>query len=167
MALDIDHYRTFARYNAWANSRLYDACADLSAEEYHADRPVFFRSIHGTLNHIMVGDRMWVARLDGGMADIKTLDTILYADLAALRAAREADDADLIVRTDRMTNDDLATILSYKTATMGDQTSPVHEMLTHLFNHQTHHRGQVHGCLSQTAVAPPQLDLMYYLRDVN
>ena len=90
------HFRTFARYNAWANARLYAACGALSEAAYLAERPVFFGSIHRTLNHVLVGDRLWLGRITGVPAGIPTLDTELFPDRDALRAAREAEDARII-----------------------------------------------------------------------
>ena len=91
------HFRTFARYNAWANARLYAACDRLTDEAYFAERPAFVGSIHRSLNHILVGDRSWLGRITGVPAGIPTLDTVLHEDRAALRAAREAEDARIVV----------------------------------------------------------------------
>ena len=164
MALDIDHYRTFARYNAWANARLYDACADLSAEEYHADRPVFFRSIHGTLNHIMVGDRIWMTRFGGGEAPSTGLDAILYEDFDDLRAARIAKDAEIEAFAAGLTEAFLESSIRYVNNEGKQFDDPTALCVTHFFNHQTHHRGQLHDMLSQTEVPPPSLDLHRVLR---
>src|SRR5260370_8561010 len=90
------YFLTLARYNAWANRRLYDACATLPEAEYMMSRPAFFGSIHGTLNHLLVGDRIWVARIEHKPNPKITLDQILYADLVALRVARQAQDDHLI-----------------------------------------------------------------------
>lgn len=158
------HFLTFARYNAWANARLYGACAALSQQDLHVPRDVFFGSIIGTLNHILVGDRMWTARLRGGDSGLRQLDAVLFDDFAQLRAAREQDDQALIDWVEDLAADDIDREIEYSSVTMGPQRSIVHEILTHLFNHQTHHRGQVHACLSGTAVTPPSIDLIYFLR---
>jgi Uncharacterized protein conserved in bacteria len=87
----LQHIRRFARYNRWANTRLYDACAKLSPEEYYAARPSFFGSIHATLNHILVADTIWFCRFTGKpTSHIKALNQILHEDFAGLRAARAA-----------------------------------------------------------------------------
>ena len=158
------HFHSFARYNAWANRRLYEACATLPPAELVAPRAIFFGSIHQTLNHILVGDRMWLARLDGADSGIKSLDTVLYEDFADLRTAREEEDAGLIRRVEAFDAHDLNREIEYSSITMGAQRSRLHEILSHVFNHQTHHRGQVHACLSGTTASPPPLDLMYFLR---
>ncbi|MBL29509.1 MAG: damage-inducible protein DinB [Rhodospirillaceae bacterium] len=162
------HFRTFARYNAWANARLYAACGALSEAAYLAERPVFFGSIHRTLNHVLVGDRLWLGRITGVPAGIPTLDTELFPDRDALRAAREAEDARIIGLVDGY--DDarlLAAEVVYANMSGAEHRDPLRLVLAHFFNHQTHHRGQVHDMLSATDVAPPPLDLIYYLREVG
>ena len=164
-----DYFRTLAAYTAWANRRLYDACAALPEAEYRKDRKAFFGSLHGTLNHILVGDRIWLGRITGEPAAIKSLDQILYDDFAALRAARETEDARMATIIAPLSDADLGQVLSYKTlsAPQTDMATPLHLVLGHMFNHATHHRGQAHGLLSQAGVAPPSLDLIFYLRDVK
>ncbi len=75
------HFATMADYNRWANRRLYDACAALPADDYHRARPAFFGSIHATLNHILVGDRVWLGRITGTPSGITALDQLLYRHL--------------------------------------------------------------------------------------
>ncbi len=164
-----EHFRTFARYNAWANRRLYDACAQLSDADYTRPRPAFFGSLHGTLNHLLVGDRAWLGRLTATDPGIMSLDQELHADFASLRAAREQEDRRIQAFVDALTGDDLIRPVHYRTMTMGgqDHNDTVATILTHLFNHQTHHRGQAHGLLSHAGVAPPPLDLIYFLRQTK
>ena len=94
--MKLDYFRSFARYNQWANRRLYGACAGLPEAEYMKPRASFFGSLHATLNHILVGDRVWMGRLTGHDPGIRALDQMLYGDLAGLRVAREAEDAQII-----------------------------------------------------------------------
>jgi uncharacterized damage-inducible protein DinB len=166
-AMKLDHFRGFARYNQWANRRLYAACASLPEAEYMKPRASFFGSLHATLNHILVGDRIWMGRLTGHDPGIASLDQILYAELAGLRVAREAEDAQIIAFVDGLDEPTFNTTLRYKSMSGKPQATPVRWVLAHLFNHQTHHRGQAHALLSQTAVAPPELDLIYYLREAD
>jgi hypothetical protein len=84
----IARYRMFAGYNAWCNTRLYDAAARLRDADYRANHGAFFKSLHGTLNHLLVGDRIWMQRFTGEGEIPKSLDAILYDDFAGLRAAR-------------------------------------------------------------------------------
>ena len=159
------YFHHLARYNAWANRRLYDACAQLSVEDYQAKRPSFFGSIHATLNHILVADRVWLSRFQNRVHDIKSLDQILYGDLARLRRAREAEDTRILDHVGILDDGALSGVLRYRTMAGEPQETPLAWTLAHFFNHQTHHRGQVHGLLSGTAVAPPPLDLIYFLRE--
>ncbi|MCP5370243.1 MAG: damage-inducible protein DinB [Hyphomicrobiales bacterium] len=158
-------FAVLARYNAWANRRLYAACADLSEADYMAPRQAFFGSLHGTLNHILVGDRLWLGRLVGDVPAIPALDTVLYDGFAALRAAREAQDAAAVAFVDGLSPADLEAVLTYRTMAGEPQRTPVHWVLTHMFNHATHHRGQAHDLLSQVPADPPPLDLIYFLRE--
>jgi uncharacterized damage-inducible protein DinB len=159
------YFLTLARYNAWANRRLYDACAALSEAEYMKPRPAFFGSIHGTLNHLLVGDRIWIARIQHKPNPKITLDQVLYGDFVALRVARQAEDDHLINLVGGIAERSLDQPLAYANTKGQRQQTPLRLVLAHLFNHQTHHRGQAHGLLSQTGVAPPSLDLIYYLRE--
>ncbi|QDO96696.1 damage-inducible protein DinB [Ferrovibrio terrae] len=161
-----DHVRRFARYNRWANRRVYEACAQLSSEDYHAPRPSFFGSIHATLNHLLVGDSIWFGRFTGNVPTHMTrLDMILHETLAELRAARQAKDEEIIAFADSLDAAKLSDTFSY--ANMAGQrfTDPLFPPLMHVFNHQTHHRGQVHGLLSHAGASPPSLDMIYFMRE--
>lgn len=161
-----DYFLRLAAYNAWANRRLYAACAALDPAAYHAPRPAFFGSIHGTLNHILVGDRLWQARIRGEVLSL-ALDHELCADLPSLGAARVAEDARIVETVAGLTAERIAAPLHYANVRGDAFATPMAVVLGHLFNHQTHHRGQVHDLLSQTAVAPPSLDLIYFHRETG
>lgn len=159
-------YATLAGYNAWANARVYDAAAALSDADYRADRGAFFRSIHGTLNHLLVTDRIWMRRFTGEGETYKRLDLVLFEGLAELRAARAAEDARIVAYANKLSDADLAGAIRYSrvsTAEVFEQ--PLAPALDHFFNHQTHHRGQVHALLTGLGAAAPELDLLYYHRD--
>jgi uncharacterized damage-inducible protein DinB len=160
-----DHFQTFARYNAWANDRLYAACAQLSDADFRASRQAFFGSILGTLNHILVGDRAWLGRIDGVPSGITRLDEILFDDLAVLRQARVAEDERILKLTETLDAEALSRDLVYRTVAGVEHRTSLVWVLSHMFNHQTHHRGQAHGLLSQTTVKPPPLDLIFFLRE--
>jgi uncharacterized damage-inducible protein DinB len=152
------------RYNTLANRRLYDVCARLSDAERKRPRAAFFGSIHGTLNHIMVGDRIWLARFEGAEVPSTNLDATLYEDFEELREARRAEDARIEAFTSGLDERFLEGEIRY-TNNEGDvHVDPVVVLVAHLFNHQTHHRGQVHDMLTQTDVPPPVLDLHRILR---
>lgn len=159
------HLLMLARYNEWANTRLYAAAARLSADEYHADRGVFFKSMHGTLNHLLVGDRAWLRRLTGTGEQPKSLNTELYLDLASLRSARGLEDERLIDLVTAYDDAVLLTPISYINMRGDMFTQPRAQVLAHLFNHDTHHRGQAHAILTGLGRAGPELDLVFYLRE--
>ena len=164
-----DHFRMLTRYNAWANRRVYDAAAALPEADYRRARPCsFFTSIHGTLNHLLVVDRLWLARIEGATHGIEGLDQILHDDLAALRRAQDASDAHMIELVDGFGEADLAGERRYDLLSApGAHSSPVQHILATLFNHQTHHRGQVHAMLKETPIPPPPLDIIDYLDDAG
>jgi uncharacterized damage-inducible protein DinB len=153
-----------AAYNTLANRRLYEVCARLSDRERKERRKAFFGSIHGTLNHVMVGDRIWLARFSGQEAPSTNLDAVLYWDFEELREARRQEDARIEAFFSGLDGEFLGGEILYVNNEGRTLTDPVDLLLAHFFNHQTHHRGQVHGMLSQTEVAPPVLDLHLVLR---
>ncbi|HKI98104.1 MAG TPA: DinB family protein [bacterium] len=160
----IAHFRRMAQYSTRANAILYAACARLPDAERKRERPAFFRSIHGTLNHILVGDRIWLARFAGREVPSTGLDAILYEDFDALHAARTAEDARIEALAAGLTPDFLAGSIRYVNNEGKPYDDPVAVLLAHFFNHQTHHRGQVHGLLSHAGVPTPVLDLHRVLR---
>ena len=155
-----------ARFNAWVNQRLYDAVASLPEEDYRRDRGLFFRSVHDTLNHILVVDRLWTGRVSGRDRGIRALDQRLQDDLSSLRAARETEDRDLIALVDGLTPAQLEQEQRYRPITApGELSLRRDHMLMSLFNHQTHHRGQVTAALTQSGVTYADLDLPYFLAE--
>ena len=158
------YFTDLARYNAWANRRLYEAAAGLSEAEYLKPRPSFFGSIHATLNHILVGDRIWIARIEERPNPPLKLNQVLYGDLVALRVARQAEDEHIVNLMAGLDEARLDRDLLYANTKGERHRTKLRLVLAHFFNHQTHHRGQVHGMLSGTPVAPPPLDLIYFLR---
>jgi uncharacterized damage-inducible protein DinB len=161
-------YLMFAGYNAWCNERLYEAVSTLSDADYRADRGAFFKSVHGTLNHLLVGDRIWMQRFTGAGELPKSLDAILFKDFASLRAARRAEDASISCYIEALSEADFGGTVRYRTfmnpANIEQVLSPA---LDHFFNHQTHHRGQAHGLLSAIIGndATPSFDLIIYQRE--
>jgi uncharacterized damage-inducible protein DinB len=153
------HFRTLARYNRIANERLYAACAQLSDEEYRKQRKGSFGSIHALLNHILLGDRIWMSRFEGGGATTPPLNTVLYDDFASLKSAREAEDARIEAFFTKAPADFDWRELRYTNSRGVPYVDRAGDAAAHFFNHQTHHRGQVHVMLAQTEVAPPSLDL--------
>jgi len=158
------HFQMLAHYNQLANQRLYHACAQLDDQALKQPRPAFFHSIHGTLNHILVGDRIWMGRFAGQVLPAIGLDAILYESFADLWQARQFQDQAILTFMDHLTPEFLEQILEYRNRAGNVHCDPVPLLLTHFFNHQTHHRGQVHNLLSQTSIVPPSLDLHRVLK---
>ena len=161
-------YRMFAGYNAWCNERLYAAAATLSDADYRADRGAFFKSVHGTLNHLLVGDRIWMRRFTGAGDVPPTLDAILHDNFEPLRAARRSEDTLISRYIDRLSDGDLNGMLRYRTMVRPQAIEqPLAPALDHFFNHQTHHRGQAHALLSSIIGkdATPSFDLIIYQRE--
>jgi uncharacterized damage-inducible protein DinB len=161
-----EHFALMASYNAWANTRLYRMAGALSEEQYQRDVGAYFKSLHGTLNHLLVADRIWLRRLTGTGVAPARLDAILYEDLAALADARRAEDARLTSFVEGLADEQLEAPLEYRTLKGAGHQQKVREVLAHLFNHQTHHRGQAHGILTALGVKEPDsLDLLVLLRE--
>ncbi|MBI2256380.1 MAG: damage-inducible protein DinB [Proteobacteria bacterium] len=160
------YFESLARYNRWANRRLYGAVAGLSADEIAAPRTGFFPSLLKTLNHLIVADRIWLSRLTATPdPDAKALDQIIAADFAGLTAQRATLDERIIAVVRDLAPGRLGEVLVYKTMAGSPFETPIDMVLAHMFNHQTHHRGQAHGMLSGTAVPPPSLDMIVFLRE--
>ncbi len=163
-----DHFRMMARYNAWANARLYRAAAALPGEDYHRDAGAYFGSLHGTLNHLLVADRIWLYRLTGSGELPTALGATLYESLPALHAARLAEDGRLAAFVESRSEAQLEGPLEYRTLAGVPQRGRIREVLAHLFNHQTHHRGQAHAILTRLGIAePPPLDLLIMQRETG
>jgi len=155
----------FAAYNRWANTQVYAAAAELSDAEFRSDRGAFFGSLHRTLNHLLVADRIWMKRFtDTGEAPT-TLDAVLFGELDALAAARQAEDERIIAWTGMLDDRTLAANFTYVTVVQPVEiTQPLSAALAHFFNHQTHHRGQCHMTLTALGRPSLMLDLIYFLR---
>ena len=164
------HFSMLAGYNAWANQRLYDAAEKLPDADYRAERGAFFGSVHRTLNHLLVTDRIWMRRLTGEGPTYTALDVVPYDDLAALRSEREAEDRRILGFVDGLDDVRLAGVVTYRTITSPQEiTQPLGPALLHVFNHQTHHRGQAHALLSGIGGrnAAPSLDLILFQRETG
>lgn len=149
-----------AQYNRWMNRKLYHLCASLSEEERRRDRGAFFKSLHGTLNHIMFGDKMWMGRFVGEPFAGAKMGQELYADFAALRAERERMDDWIVDWAGKISPQWLAAPFSFTSGLDGvTRTMPAWALVTQLFNHQTHHRGQITTLLMQMGIDPGATDV--------
>jgi uncharacterized damage-inducible protein DinB len=159
-----------ARYNRWMNDKLYEVSASLSDEVRKRDVGAFFKSIHGTFNHLLLADRVWLARFKGVSVaaefmapGIRSLDQELYADFEELRRERALTDDELTASVSELTEAQLASTLVYVRRGQ-KQECPLWWAVAHLFNHQTHHRGQITTLLMQQGSDPGVTDLFAMLR---
>ena len=169
----VDNYRFLAQYNRWFNERLYGACESLSDEERKRDRRAFFGSIHNTLNHLVWGDQVWLKRFAAQGVEFPSLSpevldlaegavhgTILYESWEVLRAKRVQLDAAIEDWARDMAPDFPLRTMRYANTKGVRREHPMWKALTHFFNHQTHHRGQVTTLLAQAGVDPGVTDLI-------
>ena len=142
-----------AEYNAWMNRRMYAACAGVSDQERRRDHGIFFRSIHSTLNHILWGDRAWMRRFTGKDYALGQFGQELYGDFTELSAARAEMDGEVLEFARGVSAEWLNSPLTWTSQLYGfTQTAPRFALLLQMFNHQTHHRGQVHAVLTRLGV---------------
>ena len=155
-----NHYTLMARYNTWMNEKLYELCADLSDEQRKQDRQAFFRSIHGTLDHILWGDKVWMGRFVNEPFNGPRLGQQLYEDFDAMRTERKRVDRWIEDWARQLDPGWLQAPFSFTSGQDGKtRSSPAWALVSHLFNHQTHHRGQVTTLLKQAGVHPGVTDL--------
>jgi uncharacterized damage-inducible protein DinB len=160
--IDAAYVQRMARYNRWQNENLYTVADRLSDAERRRDRGAFFGSIHNTLNHLLWGDRVWMSRF----ADWPKLTTTIPASVAmypeweSLKQERAESDARLIDWADTLDPKWITADMTwFSGAIQKEVTKPRWQLVTHFFNHQTHHRGQVHAMLTQAGGRPHDTDL--------
>ena len=143
-------YQAFARYNRAMNAAVYAVCADIPDADRKADRGAFFKSVHGTLNHLMFGDNAWMNRFDGGSRPAPPPSEHMFNDFDAMRAARVALDSEITAWTQTLTETWLAEEVEWAARTDNiTRVQPRWLLVSHMFNHQTHHRGQLTTILTQ------------------
>lgn len=158
--IDAEYCQVFAAYNTWMNEKLYACAAQLSDEERKRDRGAFFRSIHSTFNHLLWGDRLWLSRFNGRRYDVGPIGVDLYDDFERLRLARVEMDAEITSWALHQSSSALGGPLTwFSTVAQREVTRPLWICVVQLFNHQTHHRGQVTTLLKQAGIDPGVTDL--------
>jgi uncharacterized damage-inducible protein DinB len=171
----LEQYRALARYNRWMNRKLYASSAELDDARRKRDRGAFFKSIHGTLNHLLLAGA-WLARFTGDSSVlahdasgqrivITSLAQELFADFDALSRERARLDDLILAYAAQLDEEQLMHTLSYKTSAGLSQSHVLWWALGHFFNHQTHHRGQLSTLLSQEGLDVGVTDLAAMLRD--
>ncbi|HET9653148.1 MAG TPA: DinB family protein [Usitatibacter sp.] len=160
--IGVEYARMMARYNRWMNERLYECCARLADEQRKRDTGAFFRSIHGTLNHLLLGDRVWLGRFVGPEFRPKSLAEELYADFTELRAERAKTDDAIDAWVATLSDAGLRGDLTYTSiVNPAPRRYPMGVAVAHFFNHQTHHRGQLTALLMQQGIDPGVTDLIW------
>ena len=163
----LEHLTLMAQYNRWANAQMSAAISEISEDAYMKDRGSFFGSIHGTLNHLLLVDRLWRGRMIGEPYPADRLDLIVAEDRDIYIKERAAEDDILIDLVASLSPEDLNDEISYASLIGFSATDKRRTILAHIFNHATHHRGQAHDQLAQVPMDPPPLDLMIYLRTLE
>lgn len=158
MSAFLEHLRLMARNNAYANERLYVACCSLTQRAFEAERTNFFPSIRETLNHIWEVDRYYLDALCEEGKGLTVYETPHLATADDLKAAQAMLDRKLIRFCDGLSDADLERTVLHERGENGAHQETIAATLLHLFQHQVHHRGQVHAMLAGTRVKPPQLD---------
>lgn len=156
-----EYCQTMAEYNQWMNHKLYTICAGIEDGERKKDRGAFFGSIHGTLDHLVLADRLWLGRFTQQLFPGK-IGQELYPDFDQLHQARQEVDRQIIAWAATLTPAWLEQPFTYTSGIeKKEQTRPTWVLVTHLFNHQTHHRGQTTTLLSQLGYDPGVTDLQW------
>ena len=162
--ISVEHARLMARYNQWQNRSLYAAADAISDAERRKERGAFFGSIHGTLSHLLWGDRQWMSRFKPGIEKPSVSGKEspgLFPDWDDLKRQRVAFDQTIFDWADGLDPSWLYGDLKwYSGAVKAERVKPQWFLLTHFFNHQTHHRGQVHAMLTAAGAKPEDTDLM-------
>ena len=156
--------RTMASYNRWQNENLYCAADTLGEDERKRQRGAFFGSIHGTLNHLLWADRMWMSRFAGTPRPAVGIpqSASIYESWDDLKRERATFDEFLTAWAEKLDPSWLdGDVTYYSGAAKRDLTKPAALLVAHMFNHQTHHRGQVHCMLTQAGARPGDTDLPF------
>jgi uncharacterized damage-inducible protein DinB len=154
-----DYYQMMAQYNRWMNRKLYAICAEIPDAERKKDLGAFFKSLHSTLNHLLYGDKAWMGRFLGEPFKGASGEE-LYADFGELRSERDKTDALILDWSARLDADWLNRPFTYKSGIDGKtRTLPAWTLVTHMFNHQTHHRGQATTLMKQLGRDPGVTDI--------
>ena len=158
------YFLMLAHYNQWANQKLFSTLIGLTEEQLTQDCKAYFKSLMQTANHVLVGDILWFERINGVVASTYALDGVLYNQLAQLENARIEHDQSLINFIHE--HDEVSFHQTIAYVRRGQiYTEPLIEVLAHMFNHQTHHRGQMHNMVFQLTGISLELDLIYFQRE--
>ena len=150
-----NYYELMAEYNKWMHHKIYDICVRIPDAQRKNDMGAFFKSIHGTLNHIYFGDIAWLERLRDKKFTPREIGADLFEDFEELRAAQEKMDVEILEWARSLSPEYLNSEYDYESNVSGfKRTLPIWVLATHMFNHQTHHRGQVTTLIKQLGTDP-------------
>jgi len=162
MQIGPELFQRLAAYNSWMTDKAYDAADKMSDQERKQDRGAFFKSVHSTLNHILFADRVWMRRFTDRSYDVKGMGVDLFEEYAELRAAHMSMCADIETFTGQLTDDWLGEDMNWTRSTDGvSRVRPRWLLVMHMFNHQTHHRGQLSTLFTQSGIDIGITDLPY------
>lgn len=174
-----DHVYLMADYNQWMNQKVYEAVGSLSPERLHEDKGAFFGSVFASLNHICVADTLWLKRFESvlqqhqayapilGLAMPESLDTFIANNFSDLKDRRVLLDEALLELSSLLTDEELLQPISYQNSKGINANKTLFNLLMHVFNHQTHHRGQVTTLLSQSGIDVGITDLVFIQPNIN
>ena len=170
-----EHVCLMADYNQWMNQKLYETAGKLSPEQLSENKGAFFGSILGTLNHIVVADTIWLKRFAPALPTHQelnairelpqpaSLDAILFANLQALKNRRQLLDETFLEFAKSLCDEELEWVITYTNSKGIASSKTLFSLLMHVFNHQTHHRGQATTLLSQSGVDVGITDLVFII----
>lgn len=161
------HFSTLTQYHSWAFQRLYEYLESVSEQDYRRECGLFFKSIHGTLNHSLLADKVWYGRCINQPFSVSGLDEELCSDRKQLENEiknQSAKWSDFLIEIDA---DKLGNIIEYRTTEGSVKSLQMTNILSHIVNHGTHHRGQVSAALTQFAYPAPEIDLPYFIAAQN
>ena len=161
------HLSTLMQYHCWAFNRLYEYLESVSEVNYRRECGLFFKSIHGSLNHSLLADKIWYGRCINQSFSVSGLDEELCSDRKQLEKEiknQSAKWSDFLIEIDA---DKLGCIIEYRTTEGSENSLQLANILSHIVNHGTHHRGQVSAALTQFGYPAPEIDLPYFIAAQN
>ena len=162
MQVDTALFQRMSAYNAWMTAKVYGAADRMSDAERKEDRGAFFKSVHSTLNHILFADRVWMTRFWKKIYDVKGMGVDIFDDYSELKAAHLEMNRDIVAFTDQLSSEWLAEVMEWTRSTDGvTRRRPRWLLVMHMFNHQTHHRGQLSTLFTQAGIDIGVTDLPF------
>ena len=166
--ITVDYVRMMAKYNSEMNRRIFADAEVLTDAQRRDDRGLFWKSLHGTLNHLLWADRQWMSRLDNWTPNTLSLtqSLALIQDFEELRQERRKADVKIEEHAQRIDNEWLSEDLTWFSGAAGrEMRLGKRGLMVHFFNHQTHHRGQAHAALTMSGIKPMDTDLLLVIKD--